>query len=113
MLRRLTWATAGAFVGFGVSKWLERKAKKRLKRYLPQGLRGLRAALRVAAKEGRRAMESRESELRGSLSLGANSGAACPGGNASTTLGTRSRPPQGARRWPQARRRVQGSQRAH
>jgi hypothetical protein len=98
MLRRLTWATAGVLVGFGASKWLEHQAKKRLKRYLPRGLSGLRGTLSTAAKEGRRAMELRESELRERLSLGASTANARHEGAERTTLGTRSRPPRRARR---------------
>jgi hypothetical protein len=67
MLRRLTWASAGLVVGFGASKWLEHEAKKRLRRYLPAGLPELRERVLSAAEEGRRAMESREAELRAQL----------------------------------------------
>lgn len=66
-MRRLAWAATGLVLGLGASKWIERKAKKRLRRYLPAGLPGLWERLVEAAGEGRRAMESREAELRSQL----------------------------------------------
>lgn|SRR5579875_506553 len=108
MFRRLTWATAGALAGFGASKWLERMAKKRIRRYLPSGLSGLGGMLRVAAKEGRRAMELREGQLRERFSLGADSGGARPVDVGETTPRTRSRSLPAARRSLQTRPQARG-----
>jgi hypothetical protein len=75
MLKRVTWASAGMVVGLGASKWIERQAKKRVRRYLPRGVPGdlrqagreLRQAVVAASEEGRRAMHARELELRTQL----------------------------------------------
>ena len=90
MFKRLTWMGAGLVTGFVASKWVERKARRRLaryfpsrhlpSRYLPSGqplnagaelaakARELAvakiAALRPAGGEGRSTMVAREAELR-------------------------------------------------
>ena len=35
MFKRVTWLGAGLVTGFAASKWVERKARRRLARYLP------------------------------------------------------------------------------
>jgi hypothetical protein len=84
MFKRVTWLSVGLVAGFGASKWVERKARRRLARYLPAGQfqAGLEAAdkareaavakvadLRHAVEGGRTAMASREAELRRQLRL--------------------------------------------
>jgi len=86
MLKRVTWLSVGFVAGAGASKWLERKARRRLARYLPGGRvsleagaemkdRAVRAArgtfsdVRQAVDEGRLAMVDRESTLRRQLRL--------------------------------------------
>jgi hypothetical protein len=81
MLKRVTWLGVGFVAGAGASKWLGRKARRRLGRYLPVvqpgpggqadlGDRARRAAgsavadLRYALEEGRTTMAQREAELR-------------------------------------------------
>jgi len=80
MFKRLTWMGAGLVTGFVASKWVERKARRRLARYLPSGqplnagaeladkARELAVAkiadLRTAVDEGRSTMVAREAELR-------------------------------------------------
>jgi len=76
----------GLVAGFGASKWVERRARRRLARYLParglplkfgaqiagrarDGATAKLAELRRAAEEGREAMASREAELRAQLRL--------------------------------------------
>jgi len=84
MFKRVTWLSIGLVTGFGASKWVERKARRRLARYLPaaQMEAGLEAAgrarevaadkvaaVRHALEEGRDAMAARETELRRQLRL--------------------------------------------
>jgi len=84
MFKRATWLSIGLVTGFGASKWVERKARRRLARYLPaaQLEAGLEAAgrarevaadrvadLRHALEEGRDAMAAREGQLRRQLRL--------------------------------------------
>jgi len=80
MFKRLTWMGAGLVTGFVASKWVERKARRRLARYFPSGqplnagaeladkARELAVAkiadLRTAVDEGRSTMVAREAELR-------------------------------------------------
>jgi hypothetical protein len=87
MFKRVTWLGAGLATGFVASKWVERKARRRLARYLParqlplkagaeiaDRARGLAVAtiadLRSAVEEGRSTMVERETELRRQLKLG-------------------------------------------
>ncbi len=53
MPRRLTWLGVGLVAGAGASKWVERKVRQRVRRYLPAA--GLLASLpgRVASLPGR------------------------------------------------------------
>jgi hypothetical protein len=80
MFKRVTWLGVGLVAGFGASKWVEHKARQRLARLIPGGLRTLKAGaevrdlatgtladLRYAVGEGRRAMTDREGELRRQL----------------------------------------------
>jgi hypothetical protein len=84
MFKRLTWLGVGVVAGLGTSKWLERKARQQLARYLPAGQ--LRAGaqmadrareratdrivdLRMAVDGGRDAMAAKETELRRQLGL--------------------------------------------
>jgi len=86
MLKRVTWLTVGFVAGVGASKWLGRKARRQLGRYLPGGrlsleagaeirdravraARGTVADVREAVDEGRLAMVDRESTLRRQLRL--------------------------------------------
>jgi hypothetical protein len=86
MFRRLTWLGVGVVAGFGASKWVERKARQQLARYLPVSKLPLRAGseiadrardraagkivdLRVAVEGGRNAMAAKEAELRRQLGL--------------------------------------------
>ena len=81
MFKRVTWLGAGLVTGLVASKWVERKARRRLARYLParqlplragadiaDKARGLAVAkiadLRSAVEEGRSTMVAREAELR-------------------------------------------------
>lgn len=79
MFKRLTWLSVGLVAGFGASKWVERKARRHLARYLPAAQlgAGLEAAgkarevaankvsdIRSALEGGRDAMAAREAELR-------------------------------------------------
>ena len=78
MFKRLTWMGAGLVTGFVASKWVERKARRRLARYFPsrhlpsrylpsgQPLNAVAmiADLRTAVDEGRSTMVAREAELR-------------------------------------------------
>ena len=67
MLKRVRWLTAGAAFGFGGALWLQRKVKTAADRYRPVGLAGAAAGrAKDALEEGRRAMQEREAELRGS-----------------------------------------------
>jgi hypothetical protein len=87
MFKRVTWLGVGLVTGLAASKWVERKARRRLARYLPaQGLplkagaeiadkaRELAvstiADLRSAVDEGRTTMVAREAELRRQWKLG-------------------------------------------
>ena len=91
MFKRVTWLGVGLVAGFGASKWVERKARRRLARLIPGGLRtldagaevrdrarelatGTLADLRDAVAEGRRAMTNREVELRRQLRPPRNNG---------------------------------------
>jgi hypothetical protein len=84
MFKRATWMGVGLVAGFGASKWVERKARRRLARYLPGGrltldaglqvrdrarqlTSGKLADLRYAVAEGRGAMAARQDELRREL----------------------------------------------
>jgi hypothetical protein len=84
MFKRATWFSVGLVAGAGVSKWAERKARRRLARYLPsaQVEAGRQAAgrareaaadrvadLRRAVEDGRDAMAAREEALRRQLRL--------------------------------------------
>jgi len=86
MFRRLTWLGIGVAVGLGASKWVERKARRQLARYLPVSQLPLRAGseiadrarekaagrivdLRTAVEGGRSAMAAKEAELRQQLGL--------------------------------------------
>ena len=86
MFRRLTWLGVGVVVGLGASKWVERKARQQLARYLPVSQLPLRAGseiadrardkaagriddLRIAVQGGRSAMAAKEAELRRQLGL--------------------------------------------
>ena len=86
MLKRATWMTVGLLAGLGTSKWVERKARRKLARYLPahqlplelgaeavSRARGAAAHrlddLRLAVDEGRTEMAAREGELRARLHL--------------------------------------------
>ena len=86
MFKRVTWMGVGMVAGLGASKWLERKARRRLARYFPGGRVALSAGteardwarelatgtltdLRHAVDEGRRTMEARQIELRRQLRL--------------------------------------------
>jgi hypothetical protein len=85
MFKRLTWMGVGLVAGMGASKWVEIKARRRLARYIPGGLRTLATGaevrdrarelatgtltdMRYAVGEGRRAMAAREVELRRQVS---------------------------------------------
>jgi hypothetical protein len=91
MFRRLTWFGVGLMAGFGASKWVERKARKQLARYLPVSQLPLRAGseiadrardravgkivdLRIAVEGGRDAMAAKEAELRRQLGLAETAG---------------------------------------
>ena len=91
MFRRLTWLGVGVVAGFGASKWVERKARQQLARYLPVSQLPLRAGseiadrardraagkivdLRIAVEGGRNAMAAKEAELRRQLGLAETSG---------------------------------------
>jgi hypothetical protein len=91
MFRRLTWLGVGVVAGFGASKWVERKARKQLARYLPVSRLPLRAGteiadrardraagkivdLRIAVEGGRNAMAAKEAELREQLGLAETAG---------------------------------------
>ena len=86
MFRRLTWLGVGVVAGFGASKWVERKARQQLARYLPVSQLPRRAGseiadrardsaagkivdLRIAVEGGRNAMAAKEAELRRQLGL--------------------------------------------
>jgi len=86
MFKRAKWMGIGLVAGFGASKWVERKARRRLERYVPGGRLTLDTAadvrelavsvgretladFRHALAEGRYAMASRESDLRHQLRL--------------------------------------------
>ena len=86
MFKRATWTAVGLLAGLGTSKWVERKARRKLARYLPVHQLPLelgaeavsRAAaaaaerlddLRLAVEEGRTEMAAREQELRARLHL--------------------------------------------
>jgi hypothetical protein len=86
MFRRLTWLGVGVVAGFGASKWVERKARRQLAKYLPVSQLPFRAGseiadrardraagkivdLRIAVEGGRNAMATREAELRRQLGL--------------------------------------------
>ena len=90
MFKRVTWLGAGLVTGFVASKWVERKARRRLARYFPARYLPARQAsaplplsagaeladkarelavakiadLRTAVDEGRNTMVAREAELR-------------------------------------------------
>jgi hypothetical protein len=91
MFKRVTWLGAGLVTGFVASKWVERKARRRLARYFPARFLPARRAtsaplplsagaeladkareiavakiadLRTAVDEGRTTMVAREAELR-------------------------------------------------
>jgi hypothetical protein len=85
MFKRVTWMGAGLVTGLVASKWVERKARRRLARYFPSRhlpsrpplnagaeladkARELAVAkiadLRTAVDEGRSTMVAREAELR-------------------------------------------------
>jgi hypothetical protein len=82
MLSRARWLVVGLVAGFGASKWLERKLRRSVARYLPSGQlkagaelvgraheiasEGL-ADLRSAVAEAHVGMSQRESELRSKL----------------------------------------------
>jgi hypothetical protein len=87
MSHRARWLGVGLVAGFGASKWVERKIRRRLSRYLPANgfpamvgtelaVRAREAAsstareLREAVTEARAGMEEREAELRSQLGLG-------------------------------------------
>jgi len=91
MFRRLTWLGVGVMAGFGASKWVERKARQQLARYLPVSQLPRRAGseiadrardsaagkivdLRIAVEGGRNAMAAKEAELRRQLGLAETSG---------------------------------------
>lgn len=75
MFKRLFWLVIGVGFGFGMSFWLMRVVRETVERYSPENvqkelagaLRSLGADLREAVKEGRQAMQERESELRAQL----------------------------------------------
>jgi hypothetical protein len=86
MFKRLTWLGVGVVAGFGASKWVERKARQQLARYLPVSQLPFRAGseiadrardraagkivdLRSAVEGGRNAMAAKEVELRRQLGL--------------------------------------------
>jgi hypothetical protein len=87
MFKRVTWLGAGLVTGFAASKWVERKARRRLARYFPARQLPLKAGaemadrarelavakmadLRSAVDEGRSTMVAREAELRRQWRLG-------------------------------------------
>ncbi len=87
MFKRVTWLGAGLVTGFAASKWVERKARRRLARYLPARQLPLKAGVEMAGKarelavstmadlrsaidEGRTTMVAREAELRRQWDLG-------------------------------------------
>jgi hypothetical protein len=87
MFKRVTWLGAGLVTGFAASKWVERKARRRLARYLPVRQLPLQAGaemadrarslavakvadLRSAVDQGRSTMVAREAELRRQWKLG-------------------------------------------
>ncbi len=87
MFKRVTWLGAGLVTGFAASKWVERKARRRLARYLPARQLPLKAGAEIADKardlavstiadlrsaidEGRSTMAAREAELRRQWTLG-------------------------------------------
>jgi hypothetical protein len=87
MFKRVTWVGAGLVTGFVASKWVERKARRRLARYLPARGLPVRAGAEIAGKarelavakmtdlrsavdEGRSTMVAREAELRQQFKLG-------------------------------------------
>jgi hypothetical protein len=91
MFGRATWLGVGLVAGLGTSKWVERRMRRRLARYLPASQLPLRAGtevadraralavgkvadLRSAIEEGRSAMAAREVELRRQLHLAERSG---------------------------------------
>ncbi len=75
MFRRLFWLVLGAGLGFCLSFWLMRVARRTATRLSPERIstdvtgaaRGLGRDLRQAAGEGRAAMRQREAELRAEL----------------------------------------------
>src|SRR5580704_14818818 len=79
MFVRLSWLGVGVVVGFGASKWVERKARQQLARYLPVSQLPFRAGSEIADRardraagkivDGRNAMVAKEVELRRQLWL--------------------------------------------
>ena len=69
MPRRLTWLGVGLVAGAGASKWVERKVRQRVRRYLPAA--GLLASLpgRVASLPGRVAGSARSAAARAGQGL--------------------------------------------
>lgn len=107
MFKRVTWLSVGLVAGFGASKWVERKARRRLARYLPSARldAGMEAAakareraatkvadFRHAVEGGRQAMVAREAELRHQLRLDEGEPAG-PGSRAVGQGGPRPLPP--------------------
>jgi hypothetical protein len=97
MFRKVTWLGIGLAVGFGASKWVERRVRQQLQRLLPANqlkagvemagrARGLAAGkladLRNAVEGGRSAMAAREVELRRQLHLAENDRTDAGGGAA-------------------------------
>lgn len=75
MFKRLFWLTMGMTVGFGTSFWFYRTVKETVSRYAPERVaddltrtvRTVRAEVRAALAEGRRAMREAEADLRAEL----------------------------------------------
>jgi hypothetical protein len=61
VFKRLFWLSVGAAAGFTGSVWLQRRVRQAVDRLAPDSVQ---ADVRAAWQEGRRAMRSRESELR-------------------------------------------------
>lgn len=94
MLSRLKWLGIGLAAGFGTSKWIERRLRRQVERYLPanqlkagaeialrarDAATGTLADLRKAVQGGRSAMVNREAELRRQLRLAEDGGARSDG----------------------------------
>ncbi|MDQ4098110.1 MAG: hypothetical protein M3144_09615 [Actinomycetota bacterium] len=72
MFKRLFWLSVGTALGLGGSLWAQRRFRRQIERYKPDEMtrravtrvRGLRADVRAAARQGRDAMREREEMLR-------------------------------------------------